>query len=554
MTPRRGWPAGTPEEAPDTSTMQGQEGSGGGLGSRLGGVALAQAAGAVAFLTVASKVLGFLREAALAKGFGATAATDAYLVAQAIPTLLFAVGTGLGMAFIPLLAEALDREGRDAAYRFASTVMNASVGVAAVVVIVGELLALPVVRLAAPGFAPETLELAVSLTRYMFPMIIFQALNGLFTSILQTEGSFGLPASVALLFNVIIIASIVWLGPVFGVTAVAWGTTGAMAAQALVQFVALRLRGFRWRASLDWHDPRLRRLGILLVPLALGSLIVQVGPLVEKILASGLAEGSISALGYGTKLVGLPYGVVGGAMTTVLYPTLSRLASVDDKRQLRLAVSRVLGMANFLLVPLAVGLVLLREPIVALAFERGRFDAAATSATATVVLFLAAGVLGMVLRDFLSRVFYSLQDTVTPVVVGAAGVGINIAFNLLLVTSLKQGGLALGASLGALSAAVSLLWLLRRRLGGLGLRGVLASLWRVLLASLAMGVAVTLAGGATGLLLPGAGLVFQTLRLGIRMVVGGVVYGVTSALLKVPELHFAWRLGPGVLRHAPRSV
>jgi len=490
----------------------------------------------VATLTVVSKVFGFLRESALAHGFGATTATDAYLVAQTVPTALFAAGAAVGIAFIPVFAGILEKEGRQAAYRTAGTVMNATIWLAAVVIVVGELLAAPLARLVAPGFEGDALVLTALLTRCMFPMILFQALSGLFTGMLQTERDFAAPALVALLFNGVIIASILALGPIYGIPAVACGTTAAAAAQALAQYAVLHRRGFRWTPTLDWKDPHLRRLGVLLAPIVVGSVASQMGAVVEKMLASGLSEGSISALNYGTKLVQFPNGVIGMSIVTVLYPTLASLASGGDRERFRLALSQGVRVVCFFMVPLAVGLALLREPIVALAFQRGRFDAAATEASAFALLFLSIGLVGFTLRELLSRAYYSLQDTRTPMLVGLAGIGLNIGLNLVLTPLLRQGGLALGAALSALLTTTGLLYLLRRRLGHIDGKAIVSSLVKILAASGAMAAAAQGAHGPVQALWPGSGLGAQVLRLGVVAGVGAVVYGIAAALLRLPEL------------------
>jgi len=324
---------------------------------------------------------------------------------------------------------------------------------------------------------------------------------------------------------------------------VACGTTAAAAAQALAQYAVLRRRGFRWTPTLDWKDPHLRRLGILLVPIVAGSVAGQMGAVVEKMLASGLPEGSISALNYGTRLVQFPNGVIGTSIVTVLYPTLASLASGGDRERFRLALSQGVRVVCFFMVPLAVGLALLREPIVALAFQRGRFDAAATEASAFALLFLSIGLVGFTLRELLSRAYYSLQDTRTPMFVGLAGLGLNIGLNLVLTPLLRQGGLALGAALSALLTTTGLLYLLRRRLGHIDGKAIVSSLVKILVASGAMAAAAQGTHGLVQTLWPGSGLGAQALRLGAVAGVGAVVYGIAAALLRLPELRTVAELG-----------
>ena len=518
-------------------------------------VALFKAAGIVAALSIISKVFGFVRETSLAAGFGATHATDAYLVGQTIPMLLFAaVGGALATTFIPVFAEVYQKEGREAAYRMACTVINVNVIVAVAVIAAGELLAGPLTRLVAPGFQGEVFLLTVRLTRYLFPMILFQGLSGLFTGMLQTGGNFTVPAAVVLLFNAIIIFSIVVLGPIFGISAVALGTSAAVVAQSMAQLPALWRLGFRWRLLIDWKDPRLARIGALVVPVLLGSAAGQLGLLVDRMLASRLAEGSISALNYGNKLMALPYGVFGTAIATVLYPTLSQLAAVRDTGRFRLALSEGVRAVNFLLVPMSVGLMVLREPVVRLAFQRGAFDAAATEATSFALLFFSMGIVGFSLRDLVARGFYSFQDTATPMLVGVASVALNVALNLLLVGPLKHGGLALATSAASIFGVVAMLWLLRRRLGHLGGRAMVGSLWRVLLASGVMALAVEGARRWAEAAWPGTGVAVQAARLLAEVGVGALVYGTCALALGVPEMRLLLDFGGRAVRRlAPRA-
>jgi len=436
------------------------------LASREG---LFKAAGIIAFVSVVSKLLGFARETSLAAVFGATYATDAYLVGQTIPMLVFAaVGAALGNTFIPVFSQIRQDRGREAAFRMASSVINATLVLSLGCVAVGEAFAGPLARLVAPGFQGPVRALTVTMSRVMFPMILFQGLSGILTGMLQTEGNFAVPALVSLAFNAVLIASILGLGPMFGIGAVAAGTVAAVAAQALFQVPALVRLGYRWEPVLDLRDPGLRRIGALVGPVLVATAVGQLGLVVDRVLASSLAEGSVAALNYGNRLMGLVPGVFGLAIITVMYPTLAGFAAARDFARFGRAFAEAAKMINFILVPVAVGMAVLRVPLVRLAFERGAFDARATEATAWALLFFCVGVGVFTLRDMVNRAFFALQDTTTPMIVGAASVGINIVANLLLVGPLNHGGLALGTSLAGVFGVGVLLWRLRERVRALG--------------------------------------------------------------------------------------
>ncbi|MBE3584481.1 MAG: murein biosynthesis integral membrane protein MurJ [Limnochordaceae bacterium] len=528
---------------------------------------LFKAAGIVAAVSILSKILGFAREASMAAVFGATHATDAYLMGQTIPTLIFAsMGAALGTTFIPVFSQVQQERGREAAFRMANSVVNAAVLLAVIFIAVGELLAGPLARIVAPGFHGPVYELTVEMSRIMFPMVLFQVLSGLMAGMLQTHGNFTVPAVVGLAYNVIIISAILGLGPVFGVKAVGMATVLSIAVQVVLQVPALWRLGYRWRPVLDLRDPGLRRIGTLVGPVLVATAVGQAGTLVDRMLASGLEAGSVAALNYANRLMGLVPGIIGTAVVTVMYPTLAKLAAEKDWARFGRAFAESVKMINFILIPVAVGLAVLSVPLVRLVFERGAFDARATQATAWALLFFCLGVATFTLRDMISRAFFAFQDTKAPMIIGMAGVGINIVLNLLLVGPLQQGGLALATSLAGLFGVVALLWILKVRMRavssnpgctrsasaegpvgsadgvspvGIGGKAILSSLWRVMVASGLMGVVVWLAYGWLQGRVPGDGVVAQAMRLFGAVGAGIVSYAGLVWVLGVPEARTA---------------
>ncbi|NLA07624.1 MAG: murein biosynthesis integral membrane protein MurJ, partial [Firmicutes bacterium] len=384
--------------------------------------------------------------------------------------------------------------------------------------------------------------LTVSMTRIMFPMVLFQALSGLLTGMLQADDNFAVPAVASLAYNITIIGSILLLGPKFGIPAVGAGTVVAIAAQVVFKLPAIARTGYRWSPILNLNDPGLRRMGALIGPVLLATFAGQASTLVNRILVSGLAEGSLAALNYATRLMGLVPGVVGTSIITVMYPTLSRLSAADDWQRYSKAFSESIKMISFILVPAAVGMAVLRVPIVRIVFERGAFDSEATQATAWALLFLSPAVALFTLRDMTNRAFYALQDTTSPMVVSIFSAGINIVLNIVLVGPLAQGGLALANTLSGAFGAGVLLWILKNKLRktgsssvSLGGKAILDSLWRVMLASGIMGVVVWFTYGAVQVCIPGSAVLVQLVRLLIPVLVGVISYVALVFILRVPE-------------------
>lgn len=511
---------------------------------------LTKAAGIVAFLTIVSKVLGFIRETSLAAVFGATYATDAYLVAQTIPYLLFAtVSYALTTTFIPVYAEVREKQGQEVAFRMANTVMFAVGCIAVVFILVGELLAERLVSLVAPGFEGQVSELTAYLSRIIFPMMIFQLLSGIITGILQADGEFAVPTAAGLVQNVAIITSIICFGPRYGIQAVALGTLIGAAGAMVVKLPALKRTGFRWQWGFDLRDPGLRSMLVLIMPAIIGAGAGQLNTMVDRILASGLPEGRVAALSYANRLMALAPGILGASLVTVMYPTLAERAAKREWKGFSDSLIDTLSMVHFLLAPIAIGAIVLREPLVRIVYQRGVFDEIATQETAWALLFLSLGMAIFTMRDMASRAFFALQDTKTPMVVGLVTVGINIVLNLLLVGPLEQGGLALATTIASLCGLILSLWIMHRKAEApLAIGRLASSVARVLIAAAIMGVVVWWSYPYIEGMLPRPGTLAELGRVLVAVVEGAVVYIFGLWMLRVPELEVAVGVVRRVLR------
>ena len=508
---------------------------------------LARFAGIVALGTVVSKILGFLRETSFAAQFGASYATDAYLVAMIIPTLmLMGVGPAVTTTLVPVFADLERRRGRDAAFASVSAIINACFIVSGMVMVAGMVFARPLVRLVAPGFSGEAFALTVELTAILFPIAVLTVLAHCVTGVLHAVGRFAVPAMTGIVQNVIIITAIMVFGPRYGIQAVAVGTVLGAFSMFAVQWPALRACGYRHRFVLDWNDRGLRQVGRLIGPIIVGTAASQAGGLVIRALASRLPEGSITYLNYSQRLAALPVGVFGTALITVLYPTLARLYS-DDKSEFSRTFRRSIGIVFFVLVPMAAGLMILAAPVVRLAFERGVFTAEATYATAVALVYAAIGIPFTGLADLTAKAFYATHDTLTPVFVNVGAVGVNVGLSLALVGSMRHAGLSLAASCQPIASFIVLQAILRRRAAATQSRttpsqdggySLAASLAKSVGAAAVMWAAVSAFDPWFASRLPQSGTMVQALRLAASVGVGGVVYFGMAAVLRSEELSF----------------
>ena len=500
---------------------------------------LFKAAGIIAAASVLSKILGFGRETAMAAVFGASHTTDAYLVSLIIPGMLFAViGTALTTTLIPVYTQRLHESGEQAGWQFINSLLN-FVLIASLVLTGAGLLAAPlIVRVVAPGFQGGTFSLTVSLTRVLLPIMVFQGVIAVIVGLLQAKQRFTLPALIGIPYNIILITAIVWGGRHWGITAVAVGMVLAILSEVLIMAPGLRGIRFGYRWLLNLRDPGIILVGKMLLPIILATGASQMGLIVDRMLASGLQEGSIAALNFGNLLAQFPLGIFAVAVATVIYPTFSQFAATGDQAGLRRALVGGVRVTLFIIVPTSVALIVLRAPIVRVLFQRGAFDPRASGLTAYALLFFSLGMVPMALRDLVSRVYFSLKDTLTPMWLGIGAVALNIGLNFLLIGPLAHGGLALSTSLSVLFAMILLFVFLRRRLGGLGGKEMLDGFWRICIASGVMGLVVATAWAPLAGLCQGRGFIRSAGCLTVAILIGIASYGIASYFLRLPELGF----------------
>lgn len=501
---------------------------------------IARAAAVVAAGTLVSRVLGFLRDVVVAAAFGAGLQADAFFVAFRIPNLLRRlVGEGaLSPAIVPVLTESLLHPTRDEARAVARALVSLTTLGLLGLALAGVAAAPVVVRVIAPGFAAvaEKLELTILLTRIMFPYIFFIGLVAMSMGILNAFRHFAAPAFSPALLNVALIASVLWLAPRLDepVLALAIGVLLGGVAQLAAQIPALRTLRLALRPTFRFGHPALRRIGRLMAPSILGLAIVQLNIFISTLLASFLPQGSISYLYYADRVVELPLGVFAVALGTAVLPTLSEQAARRDLAGLRETVTFSLRLTTFVAVPAMVGLGVLSGPIIHVLFERGEFGSAAVAGTAHALLFYAVGLWGFSAIRVLVPAFYALQEPRAPVMASLVALVVNAGASLLLMGPLRHAGLALATSIAAAVNLLVLLLLLRRRLGGLGLRAVISSGAKVLLASGIMGgVVATIAGPGSW---QGAVHWGEVLRLGAAIVGGAGIFLGVCAVLRAPEL------------------
>lgn len=447
-------------------------------------------------LTMASRVLGLVRDVLIANALGASYVADAFFVAFKLPNFfrrLFAEGA-FNAAFIPLFAESLAQSGRDGAKAMAEETTAVLLAVLVPFVLLMQY-AMPVVMMGlGPGFIgrPETFDLAVDLARLTFPYLLFISLVSLFGGMLNSVGRFAATAATPILLNLCLIGAALFA--VSNLTsaghALALGVAVAGIAQFL--FLAAALRGERLlpRLPAPKLTPQVKRLLRLMLPAALGAGVVQINLVIDLVLASLLPTGAVSYLFYADRLNQLPVGVVGVAVGTALLPMLSRQIASGEGQAAIAGQNRAIELALLLTLPAAMALIVIPGPLISFIFEHGAFGAEDTAATVLALMAYALGLPAYVLIKVLGPGFYARQDTATPVKIAMAALVVNLVFNLLLIGPLQHAGLALATAISAWVNAGLLAWVLRKRGHFIADPRLKARLWRMAAATLVMGLAL----------------------------------------------------------------
>lgn len=449
-----------------------------------------------------SRILGLVRDIVLASIWGTGAAMGGWVFAFTIPNLLralFAEGA-FSSAFVPVFSERLEKDGAPAAWRSATVIIGHLVLAVALVATVVTVASLPL-RAVATG---RTYQIALELLPLVMPYAVLIAASTAFGAVLNSLGRFGVPAFSPLLLNLFMIGGALLLAPHFGEGPDQWIRVLA-AAVLLAGVVQMLLHagrcwqlGHRFRPRLERGHADTRRVALLMAPVTVGVGVMQLNTLVDRTLAAWLGSDAITSLYYSQRLVYLPVGLFGVALGVVSLPLLSRARAAGREEEMARHLRSALGQVVFLTVPAALGLLVVRTPLVSLLFQRGAFTMADTRETVYALLFYLPGIPAFACAKVAVTPFHAAQDTRTPIRIAVVCLGVNLVLNLSLMGSLRQGGLALATTVSSWLNVILLLRLARRNMNQAAFAGLGGHAARIVLAGLlALGVAaaVTMLAG-----------------------------------------------------------
>jgi putative peptidoglycan lipid II flippase len=534
---------------------------------------IARSAGIVSVAVMGSRVLGLVREQVFSSFFGASFANVAFQIAFRIPNLLrdlFAEGA-LSAAFVATFSQTLTKKGEREAWRLANLVNNGLIIALSVIVVLGIIFSPEIVALLIRGDSIDSakaqlmLDLAVKMTRILFPFLLMVSLAAVAMGVLNTKGRFGVPASASTMFNA---GSIVGglacayllapeyitntaaslfnrqqparddLGAASAIIGMAVGTLIGGMLQWLIQVPSLRAVGYRWRPIVSFRDPGVRQVMRMMAPAIIGSAALQVNVVVNTIFATGVAEGAVVWLGNAFRLIYLPIGIFGVAISTATLPVTSRAAAMDNLDEFRRTLASSLRLTLLLTIPSAVGLIILSRPIIALIYQYGRFTAFDTDQTAMALAYYAIGLTAYSTVRVLAPSFYALRNARIPMLVSLFSIVTNYAVAKFTVDHLKIGHIGLAISISAVSIVnfALLFFFMRRKIEGIEGRGLLSTFAKVMVASAAMGAVCWLLSDRIENYMGLDGLFARLINVGASIAVGVVVFYLGARLLKVGEL------------------
>lgn len=489
-------------------------------------------------ITLFAKILGFARELVLGGIYGATEYSDIYITTMNIPFVVFTViASAISTSFIPLYYENMNLEnGEKKAYKFTNNVLTIVLILSLILSLLGYVFARQLVNIFAIGFEGEQLNIAIKFTRIMIFGGVFIGINTIISSLFQIKGNFIVPGLISIPFNLIIIISMV-LSSKINIYILPIGTLIAMTSQFIFQFVIVKIKyKYKYTPIINIKDTYIKKMLWLSGPILIGVSVNQINSIIDKTLASTLATGSISALNYANKLTDFVSALFVASIATVIFPTLSKLNASKNNDEFEQYVIKSINSIIVLMVPITVGAILLATPIVSLLFERGAFDSYATQLTSQALVFFSIGMVAFGIREILGKVFYSLQDTKTPMINGAIAIGLNIVLSLTLVRYLGHRGIALATSISSIFCIGLLFINLVKRIKDFEIEKIIYTFIKCLVCALIMGkITITIYNNLILILLNVT--MGSEIALLVSILAGVVVYALLVTLFRVEEAY-----------------
>ncbi len=509
---------------------------------------VAKSASLIVGLSLIGKVSGFLREALMASKFGVSLEADTYIIAiTATAFVVSMISHSLNSTLIPVLSSIEEACGKKRKIEYINNITNILVVFSLVIIAISWCFSPLIIKLFAQGFVGEQFQLAVRLNRMALPIIMFIILTSIFSGFLQSEKKFAAPSSIGISLNLVFIFYFIFMGNKFGLVGLVVATIIAYLSQVFVQIPSLIKNGYKYKPIFNLKDQYVNKTIRLSIPVMIALAAQQINVITEKTMSSTLVEGSIAALSYAAKTSLIFTEIFVVSITTVIFPILTESFNKNGIEALKKVMIDGSKLIALITIPASVGMVVLSGPIIRLIFERGAFDSSATSMTSQAFMLYSVATLFIGFERLLQSVYYSLEDTKTPMVCGILQVGTNILFNFLLVKSMSHRGFALSTTIGHGIAFLVLYYMLNKKIGSLGLKKNGTYFLKISIASFLMGVIVNKMYNYL-CIYSNMLKINETISLVFSVFLGGILYAAICWVLKVKEINTLYTIFKKKLR------
>lgn len=484
-------------------------------------------------ITLVSKLIGFLRDVILAARYGTTIETDSFIMAQTISDVMISlVIVALGTTFIPVMSDYISNKSKQEVNKFINVVYTFSISITVILCVFAMIFTKEIVKIFAPNYSYESLNLTIELTRIILPSTIVAVIVALNNAKLQNHGYYLIPAAIGFPWNLSLIFAMIFLRDIYSIQGLTYALAIGIILQLFLQAPFVKKLNYKYKIDFDIKEQGLRRIGILIVPIMIGSGIQEINTLVDRILSSGLPQGSLSALNFSNRLNTFIIGLLSAAVTSIYYTSMSKYFSEGNSKEFKKLLKNTINVLIVIVIPASAGFYVLRLPIIQLIFQRGLFDVRASEMTAEAMSYLIIGLIGFSLRDVLSRAFYALQDTKTAMVNGSLAIAINIVASIIFVPYLGLGGIALGTTTSGIVGTLLLLLSLHKKIGDFGLKEISVTLIKVTIVSIIMAISTIVCYRLTFTLFSS-----NIISLLFSVIVGVLLYCGLILLLNIEEIN-----------------
>jgi putative peptidoglycan lipid II flippase len=497
----------------------------------------------VMLFVIIGKVLAIVRDSLIMSRFGTSNSADIYVWCFGIVYLFTSLGYGISTTIIPILTEYIETKELSERNSFVNNVTNTSMLLTVVITGIGILSSYYIVYFFANSLSkdPAIFNQTVQILRIMFVSVLFLTLQGVVAGTLQAHKELTIPSAMAAAANFVYIIYLSLFVDKFGLTGFAITTVLAFFVQFAINVPKFRKLGYKYKVKVDFNNKDLKKMYLLMIPIIISTATMQFNLFVNRSFAIKLYEGAASILECANKVTLLTYEVFAVAVSMIIYPILSTLIVQNNIKEYKKSLVKSINIINLVMIPAALAIVILREPLISVLFLRGKFTLSDVQAVSQALIFYAPTMIAYGLRDVLNRAFYSVKDTKTPMIYSIIGVLINIILSSILYRYMSVPGLTLSSSISAVLITLMLLFEMNKKFKGIAFSSILKNLGKISIATIFMGVVVYLIKSVFVMNMTST-FIINLLILLLCAVVGIILYFVLVYLLKIEECMYLWNV------------